>query len=91
MRLCPAILGGIAGQRHLTHLNTTPRGSLNMSSIEKQPTDVTTMENHAPVPPALTETTTKKDAQPSAPSADEKITTFENHAPVPPALDLNGK
>ncbi|MEV6835371.1 sigma-like protein [Streptomyces sp. NPDC051133] len=61
-----------------------------MSSIEKQPTDVTTMENHAPMPPALTETT-KQDVQTPAPAADDKIITLENHAPVPPALDLDAK
>ncbi|MGW7386473.1 sigma-like protein [Streptomyces sp. NPDC054794] len=65
-----------------------------MSSTEKQTTDVTTMENHAPVPPALDKTTAKdtQTAAPSAaPSADGEITTLENHAPVPPALDLGGK
>ncbi|MCF3131058.1 sigma-like protein [Streptomyces olivochromogenes] len=61
-----------------------------MSSTEKQTTDVTTMENHAPVPPAL-DKTTAKDTQTAAPSTDEEITTLENHAPVPPALDLGGK
>ncbi|MFJ3304645.1 sigma-like protein [Streptomyces sp. NPDC086549] len=63
-----------------------------MSSSEKQTTDVTTMENHAPMPPALDKTaTTAKDTQTSTPSTDEEITTLENHAPVPPALDLGGK
>ncbi|MFF9770684.1 hypothetical protein ACIGXF_32040 [Streptomyces sp. NPDC053086] len=61
-----------------------------MSSSEKQPTDVTTMENHAPVPPALSEIT-KQDTQTSALSGDEQIITLENHAPAPPALDLHGK
>ncbi|MFI2760090.1 sigma-like protein [Streptomyces echinatus] len=61
-----------------------------MSSTEKQTTEVTTMENHAPVPPALSEPR-KQDAQTPTPSSDEKITTLENHAPVPPALDLDGK
>ncbi|UFR03917.1 hypothetical protein KBP30_23305 [Streptomyces sp. Go40/10] len=61
-----------------------------MSSTEKQTTDITTMENHAPMPPALSDAT-KQDTQPSAPSSDEKIVTLENHAPAPPALDLDGK
>ncbi|WP_030341762.1 hypothetical protein [Streptomyces sp. NRRL S-1022] len=61
-----------------------------MSNTEKQTTDVTTMENHAPVPPALQEDP-KPSTQKPAPSADEQITTLENHAPVPPALDLGNK
>ncbi|KQX83206.1 hypothetical protein [Streptomyces sp. Root1310] len=64
-----------------------------MSSTEKQTTDITTLENHSPVPPALKdvvtqETTTQETtaSTASATSAGEEITTLENHSPVPPAL-----
>lgn len=65
-----------------------------MSSTEKQSTDVaadiTTMENHAPIVPALSDLKAP-DAEASTPAAEDKIVTLENHAPVPPALDLDGK
>ncbi|MFF3204961.1 sigma-like protein [Streptomyces sp. NPDC002962] len=67
-----------------------------MSSTEKQTTDITTLENHSPVPPALKdvvtqetttqETTASTASTASATSAGEEITTLENHSPVPPAL-----
>ncbi|QJT02371.1 sigma-like protein [Streptomyces asoensis] len=66
-----------------------------MSSTEKQSTDITTLENHSPVPPALKDTVTQKtttqETTASTTSTDEEITTLENHSPVPPALDLDGK
>ncbi|KOX03562.1 hypothetical protein [Streptomyces sp. NRRL B-3648] len=61
-----------------------------MSNTENQTTDVTTMENHAPVPPALQENPAPSTQKPEPP-ADEQITILENHAPVPPALDLGNK
>ncbi|MET8169877.1 hypothetical protein ABZT34_37555 [Streptomyces sp. NPDC005329] len=65
-----------------------------MSNAEKQSTDVTaditTMENHAPILPALSEPATP-DTEAATPAAEEKIVTLENHAPAPPALDLGGK
>jgi hypothetical protein len=61
-----------------------------MTSTEKKQTDITTMENHAPAPPALGEAA-PQEPQTSAASTDEKIVTLENHAPLPPALDRNGK
>ncbi|MDQ0581690.1 hypothetical protein [Streptomyces rishiriensis] len=64
-----------------------------MSNAEKQPTDVTaditTLENHAPILPALSEPAAP--ATPDTEAAEQKIVTLENHAPVPPALDLGGK
>ncbi|MET7650597.1 MULTISPECIES: sigma-like protein [unclassified Streptomyces] len=60
-----------------------------MSSTEKQSPDITTLENHSPVPPALKDAVTQKPT-PSTPSTDEEITTLENHSPVPPALGLDG-
>ncbi|MFE7927271.1 sigma-like protein [Streptomyces sp. NPDC057456] len=67
-----------------------------MSSTEKQSPDITTLENHSPVPPALKdavtqETTTTTTTTTTVPSTDEEITTLENHSPAPPALDLGGK
>ncbi|WP_225824454.1 hypothetical protein [Streptomyces naphthomycinicus] len=62
-----------------------------MSSTEKQTTDVTTMENHAPVPPALADAPAQDTQASTAPPKDEKIVTLENHAPAPPALDLDGR
>ncbi|MDR6974760.1 hypothetical protein J2X68_001438 [Streptomyces sp. 3330] len=65
-----------------------------MSSTEKQSTDatadITTLENHAPILPALSKPATP-DTETTAPAAEEKIVTLENHAPAPPALDLGGK
>ncbi|MGW2637434.1 hypothetical protein [Streptomyces sp. NPDC001348] len=60
-----------------------------MSKPEKNPTEVTTMENHSPVPPSGAEATVLDNQSPTP--AEEKITTLENHSPVPPALDLDGK
>ncbi|MFF9626222.1 hypothetical protein [Streptomyces griseosporeus] len=60
-----------------------------MSNTEKKSTDITTMENHSPVPPALSETATQP-TEASEPSTTEEITTLENHSPAPPALDLDG-
>ncbi|WP_406008347.1 sigma-like protein [Streptomyces sp. NBC_00637] len=66
-----------------------------MSSTEKQTPDITTLENHSPVPPALKDAVT----QPPTPtpttttstaSVGDEITTLENHSPAPPALDLDG-
>ncbi|TQJ53781.1 hypothetical protein OHU34_23895 [Streptomyces sp. NBC_00080] len=65
-----------------------------MSNTEKQTTqataDITTLENHAPILPALSKPATPE-AGAATPAAEEKIVTLENHAPVPPALDLDGK
>ncbi|MFJ9022231.1 sigma-like protein [Streptomyces sp. NPDC102259] len=61
-----------------------------MSSTEKQSPDITTLENHSPVPPALKDAVTQKTTT-TVPSTDEEITTLENHSPAPPALDLGGK
>ncbi|MCX4738490.1 sigma-like protein [Streptomyces antibioticus] len=61
-----------------------------MSSTEKPTPDVTTLENHAPVPPVLKDTA-PDDTKAPAPAAEEEITTLENHAPVPPALRRDGK
>ncbi|WP_327183636.1 sigma-like protein [Streptomyces sp. NBC_01334] len=64
-----------------------------MSSTEKQPTDITTLENHSPVPPALKDVVTQETTtqETTATSTGEEITTLENHSPAPPALDLDGK
>ncbi|MFF8402622.1 sigma-like protein [Streptomyces sp. NPDC014846] len=61
-----------------------------MSKTEKQPTDITTMENHSPAPPADINVPKQQGTTP-APSADTEITTMENHSPAPPALDLDRK
>ncbi|MEU5278417.1 sigma-like protein [Streptomyces asoensis] len=66
-----------------------------MSSTEKQSPDVTTLENHSPVPPVLKDalaqgpTTPATAGTPAAP-ADDEITTLENHSPAPPVLGLDG-
>ncbi|MFD9317062.1 sigma-like protein [Streptomyces sp. NPDC060053] len=61
-----------------------------MSSTEKQSPDITTLENHSPVPPALKDAVTQETTT-TVPSTGEEITTLENHSPAPPALDLGGK
>ncbi|MFG2927799.1 sigma-like protein [Streptomyces achromogenes] len=61
-----------------------------MSNAEKQPTDITTMENHSPAPPAAIDVTKQQGTQPDE-SVDTDITILENHSPIAPALDLNGK
>ncbi|CAM5711882.1 sigma-like protein [Streptomyces hirsutus] len=62
-----------------------------MSDAEKnQNEEITTLDNHAPAPPADGKITTLDNHAP-APPADGKITTLDNHAPAPPALDLGGK
>ncbi|MET7287891.1 sigma-like protein [Streptomyces sp. NPDC005573] len=61
-----------------------------MTNAEKKPTEIVTMENHSPVPPAGVGTPEQKDVT-AAPSADAEIITLENHSPVPPALDLGNK
>ncbi|MBK3625105.1 sigma-like protein [Streptomyces sp. MBT49] len=66
-----------------------------MSSTEKQSPDITTLENHSPVPPVLKDTVTQgpttpaTSTTPAAPAEDE-ITTLENHSPAPPVLGLGG-
>ncbi|GAA0640146.1 hypothetical protein GCM10009535_16380 [Streptomyces thermocarboxydovorans] len=52
--------------------------------------ELTTQDNHAPVPPANGEATTQDNHAPTPP-ADGDIVTLDNHAPVPPALDRDGK
>ncbi|GAB7109115.1 hypothetical protein JCM4814A_74290 [Streptomyces phaeofaciens JCM 4814] len=61
-----------------------------MSSTEKQTTDITTMENHSPVPPVLTEPTTQE-TRTATPATGDEIITLENHSPAPPVLGLDGK
>ncbi|AXL90180.1 hypothetical protein C4J65_19230 [Streptomyces sp. CB09001] len=61
-----------------------------MSETEKKPTDVVTMENHAPAPPVGSAEAKLLENHAPQPPAEEQITTLENHAPAPPALDLDG-
>ncbi|MFE1927749.1 sigma-like protein [Streptomyces asoensis] len=66
-----------------------------MSSTEKQSPDITTLENHSPVPPVLKDTVTQGPTTPATPAApaapaEDEITTLENHSPAPPALGLGG-
>lgn len=61
-----------------------------MSDVKKnQDEEITTLDNHAPAPPAGGEYTTMDNHAP-APPADGSIVTLDNHAPAPPALDLDG-
>lgn len=73
-----------------------------MSNTEKQSTtdtaDITTLENHAPILPALSELKkpeaetpgTSETSGTAEPVAEGEIVAMENHAPAPPALDLDG-
>ncbi|MDN3260872.1 sigma-like protein [Streptomyces sp. CSDS2] len=61
-----------------------------MSNAEKQPTDITTVENHSPAPPVTIDATKQQGIQPDQ-AVDTDITVLENHSPIAPALDLNAK
>lgn len=52
--------------------------------------EITTLDNHAPAPPADGPFTTQDNHAP-APLADGGVVTFDNHAPAPPVLDPDGK
>ncbi|MET7319183.1 sigma-like protein [Streptomyces sp. NPDC005549] len=62
-----------------------------MSDAEtKQGEEITTLDNHAPTPPA-DDTIVTLDNHAPTPPADDTIVTLDNHAPAPPALGLDGK
>ncbi|MFJ8083560.1 sigma-like protein [Streptomyces sp. NPDC096205] len=60
-----------------------------MAEAKNKSEDITTLDNHSPVPPSDDTIVTMDNHSPVPPS--DVITTMDNHSPAPPALDLDGK